>query len=134
MDSKDGLLDRQGVGVALRLIGYAQSGTTVAEGLVKRREYPLSLDACSVDSITAGPLAVLENISPLSSEPIAGPSSGLVLGALPSLMPHDKAKFKKIFKASGAQNDVLSGKCISCQPSCQLMWNYIKVNKLLGCS
>ena len=38
VDSKDGLLDRQGVGVALRLIGHAQSGAEVSEGLVKRGE------------------------------------------------------------------------------------------------
>nr|VWO98721.1 Low-affinity cAMP phosphodiesterase [Ganoderma boninense] len=93
VDSKDGLLDRQGVGVALRLIGYAQNGTVVAEGLVKR----------------PGPLAALENISPISSEPIAGPSSGVTLGALPPMTSHDKAKFKKIFKTSGAQNGILEG-------------------------
>ena len=57
----------------------------------------------------AGPLAVLDSISPVPSEPVAGPSSGLVLGALPPLTTHDKAKFKKIFKASGAQNGVLPG-------------------------
>lgn len=38
VDSKDGLLDRQGVGVALRLIGHAQKGETVMESLVNRRE------------------------------------------------------------------------------------------------
>ncbi|TBU28907.1 EF-hand protein [Dichomitus squalens] len=93
VDSKDGLLDRQGVGVALRLIGHAQKGAVVTESLVKR----------------PGPLAVLENISPVPSEPVAGPSSGMILGALPPLTMHDKAKFKKIFKASGAQNGVLPG-------------------------
>ncbi|KAI1790762.1 EF-hand [Ganoderma leucocontextum] len=93
VESKDGLLDRQGVGVALRLIGYAQKGTAVTEGLVKR----------------PGPLAVLENISPIPSESAAGPSSGVVLGDLPSLTTHDKAKFKKIFKGSGAQNGILEG-------------------------
>ena len=38
VDSKDGLLDRQGVGVALRLIGHAQCGEKVDEGLVRNRE------------------------------------------------------------------------------------------------
>ena len=38
VDSKDGLLDRQGVGVALRLIGHAQKGEVVNESLVKQRE------------------------------------------------------------------------------------------------
>ncbi len=41
VDSKDGLLDRQGVGVALRLIGHAQRGETVMEALVNRRENQL---------------------------------------------------------------------------------------------
>ncbi|KAI0713264.1 hypothetical protein C8Q76DRAFT_621024 [Earliella scabrosa] len=92
VDSKDGLLDRQGVGVALRLIGHAQSGATVTEALVK----------------TAGPLAVLENISPLPIGPIAGPSTGLAFDELPPLTAHDKAKFRKIFKGNGAKNGILS--------------------------
>ena len=40
VDSKDGLLDRQGVGVALRLIGHAQHGAAVNESLVKQRRFP----------------------------------------------------------------------------------------------
>lgn len=47
VDSKDGLLDRQGVGVALRLIGHAQKGAVVTEALVKRREaMPCSIHYC----------------------------------------------------------------------------------------
>ena len=41
VDSKDGLLDRQGVGVALRLIGHAQTGSVVAEELVTTGKYAL---------------------------------------------------------------------------------------------
>ncbi|RPD65856.1 EF-hand [Lentinus tigrinus ALCF2SS1-7] len=93
VDSKDGLLDRQGVGVALRLIGHAQEGLVVAEELVT----------------SAGPLAVLENISPVPSEPVAGPSSGVPFSAFPPLTSHDRAKFRKIFKGSGAQNGILGG-------------------------
>ena len=52
----------------------------------------------------------MENISPVSSDPVAGPSSGVVFGALPPLTSHDKAKFNKIFKASGARNGILGGK------------------------
>ena len=44
VDSKDGLLDRQGVGVALRLIGHAQKGAVVSEDLVKQRK---SCNCCS---------------------------------------------------------------------------------------
>ncbi|KAI0747857.1 hypothetical protein C8Q80DRAFT_1168796 [Daedaleopsis nitida] len=91
VDSKDGLLDRQGVGVALRLIGYAQGGAPVTEALVKR----------------PGPRAVLENISPLPTSPTAGPSTAFE--ELPPLSSHDLAKFKRIFKTSRAQNGILSG-------------------------
>ncbi|RDX42687.1 EF-hand [Lentinus brumalis] len=93
VDSRDGLLDRQGVGVALRLIGHSQHGTVVSEGLVT----------------SPGPLAVLENISPVPSEPVAGPSSGVPLSALQPITSHDRAKFRKIFKGSGAQNGILGG-------------------------
>ncbi|KAI0721501.1 hypothetical protein C8T65DRAFT_199240 [Cerioporus squamosus] len=93
VDSRDGLLDRQGVGVALRLIGHAQFGSVVAEELVT----------------SAGPLAVLDNISPVPSEPVAGPSSGVPLDALQPLTSHDRAKFRKIFKGSGVQNGILGG-------------------------
>ncbi|CDO69009.1 hypothetical protein BN946_scf184834.g16 [Trametes cinnabarina] len=94
VDSKDGLLDRQGVGVALRLIGHAQNGEVVTEALVKR----------------PGPIAVIESpSSPLWNEHTAGPSSGTQPGALPPLTSHDKAKFRKIFQNSGAQNGCLTG-------------------------
>ncbi|KAI0807290.1 hypothetical protein C8Q74DRAFT_1362812 [Fomes fomentarius] len=94
VDSKEGLLDRQGVGVALRLIGHAQGGAAVTEALVAR----------------LGPLAVLESISPVPVEHVAGPSKPTTFGELPPLTGRDKTKFRKIFKASGAQNGILSGK------------------------
>ena len=111
VDSKDGLLDRQGVGVALRLIGHAQSGATVTEALVKTGECPVAtaLHLRRVSYGPAGPLAVLENISPLPIGPIAGPSTGLTFDELPPLTAHDKAKFRKIFKGNGAKNGILSG-------------------------
>ncbi|KAI9067071.1 EF-hand [Trametes sanguinea] len=94
VDSKDGLLDRQGVGVALRLIGHAQKGEVVTEALVKR----------------PGPIAVIDSpSSPLWNEPTAGPSSGVHPGSLPPLTSHDKAKFRKIFQNSGAQHGYLTG-------------------------
>ncbi|KAI0371765.1 EF-hand [Pilatotrama ljubarskyi] len=94
VDSKDGLLDKQGVGVALRLIGHAQKGEVVTEALVKR----------------PGPIAVIDSpSSPLFNESVAGPSSGVMPSALPPLTPHDKAKFRKIFDNSGAQNGIMSG-------------------------
>ncbi|OSD02798.1 EF-hand [Trametes coccinea BRFM310] len=94
VDSKDGLLDRQGVGVALRLIGHAQKGEVVTEALVKR----------------PGPIAVIDSpSSPLWNEPTAGPSSGIQPGSLPPLTSHDKAKFRKIFQSSGAQNGYVTG-------------------------
>ncbi|KAH9857815.1 EF-hand [Lenzites betulinus] len=94
VDSKDGLLDRQGVGVALRLIGHAQKGETVTEALVNR----------------PGPIAIIDAPStPPVHETLAGPSSGLASNALPPLTSHDRAKFRKIFKGSGAENGYLSG-------------------------
>ncbi|EIW60634.1 EF-hand [Trametes versicolor FP-101664 SS1] len=93
VDSKDGLLDRQGVGVALRLIGHAQRGETVMEALVNR----------------PGPIASIDSpSSPLGNEAVAGPSSG-VPSTLPPLTSHDKAKFRKIFKGAGADNGYLGG-------------------------
>ncbi|KAI0781214.1 hypothetical protein BD413DRAFT_620813 [Trametes elegans] len=102
VDSKDGLLDRQGVGVALRLIGHAQRGEVVTEALVKRRDPS----------------------SPPLGEPVPGPSTGVGSGGLPPLTSHDKEKFRRIFNNSGAQNGFLSG-----QPArevfmkSQLSWN-----------
>ncbi|KAI0362738.1 EF-hand [Trametes cingulata] len=94
VDSKDGLLDKQGVGVALRLIGHAQKGEVVTEALVKR----------------PGPIAVIDSpSSPLINEPVAGPSCAASPSALPPLTSHDKAKFRKIFHNSGAQNGFLNG-------------------------
>ncbi|KAJ8488287.1 hypothetical protein ONZ51_g3649 [Trametes cubensis] len=94
VDSKDGLLDRQGVGVALRLIGHAQKGAVVTEALVKR----------------PGPIAAIDSpSSPLASESVAGPSTGTTPNTLPPLTSHDKAKFRKIFQGSGAQNGFLGG-------------------------
>ncbi|KAI0670647.1 hypothetical protein C8Q78DRAFT_1070191 [Trametes maxima] len=94
VDSKDGLLDRQGVGVALRLIGHAQQGVVVTEALVKQ----------------PGPLAVIDSpSSPLSSDPVAGPSTPAYYSGLPPLTPHDKIKFRKIFKGAGTQNGYMNG-------------------------
>ncbi|KAI8998890.1 hypothetical protein BD414DRAFT_476348 [Trametes punicea] len=94
VDSKDGLLDRQGVGVALRLIGHAQKGEAVTEALVRR----------------PGPIAMIDSpSSPLLSESVAGPSTEVASSTLPPLTSHDKAKFRKIFQNSGAQNGYLSG-------------------------
>ncbi|OCH95293.1 EF-hand protein [Obba rivulosa] len=81
IDQKDEL-DRQSVGVALRLIGHAQKGATVTERLVKE----------------PGPLAVLPGLS-----------SQQETGGLPPLTPQDKAKFYKLFLNSGANDGVLDG-------------------------
>lgn len=113
VDSKDGLLDRQGVGVALRLIGHAQRGETVMEALVNRRENRVQLlnVAQSANSAfaAAGPIASIDSpSSPLGNEAVAGPSSG-VPSPLPPLTTHDKAKFRKIFKGAGADNGYLGG-------------------------
>ncbi|KAI0637250.1 EF-hand [Trametes polyzona] len=109
VDSKDGLLDRQGVGVALRLIGHAQKGETVTEALVNR----------------PGPIAIIDSpSSPLANEAVAGPSSGAVPNTLPPLTSHDKAKFRKIFKSSGAQNGYLDGnRAREVFMKSQLPWN-----------
>ncbi|KAI0822614.1 hypothetical protein BC628DRAFT_1326744 [Trametes gibbosa] len=94
VDSKDGLLDRQGVGVALRLIGHAQKGETVTEALVNR----------------PGPIAIIDSpSSPLANESTAGSSLGAASNSLPPLTSHDRAKFRKIFKGSGAENGYLGG-------------------------
>ncbi|OBZ75204.1 EH domain-containing and endocytosis protein 1 [Grifola frondosa] len=87
---KDGL-DRQGVGVALRLIGHAQLGVPVTEALVKK----------------PGPLAVIEGFSSIA-EPAPGPSTSAA-GGLPPLTARDQAKFRKIFLGSSPVNGLLSG-------------------------
>lgn len=58
----------------------------------------------------AGPIAAIDSpSSPLASESVAGPSTGTTPNTLPPLTSHDKAKFRKIFQGSGAQNGFLGG-------------------------
>ena len=62
----------------------------------------------------AGPIAAIDSpSSPLANEPVAGPSTGTAPNTLPPLTSHDKAKFRKIFQGSGAQNGFLGGEFCS---------------------
>ncbi|EMD38666.1 hypothetical protein CERSUDRAFT_82941 [Gelatoporia subvermispora B] len=81
IDQKDEL-DRQSIGVALRLIGHAQKGGVISEQLVRE----------------PGSLAVITGLSPQRET-----------GGLPPLTPQDKAKFSKLFVSSGAKDGILDG-------------------------
>ena len=52
---------------------------------------------------------MLENISPVPTEPVAGPSSEAMSGPLPPLTVADKSKFRKIFMESGSKDGLLAG-------------------------
>ncbi|KAK0498455.1 hypothetical protein EDD18DRAFT_89480 [Armillaria luteobubalina] len=83
-----GYLTRNEVGVAARLIGWAQRGFAVEANLVHR----------------PGPLAILHNeVDVTESSEAASPRN------LPSLLSEDKARYMIIFKQSEPENGILDG-------------------------
>ncbi|PBL02193.1 hypothetical protein ARMGADRAFT_1005614 [Armillaria gallica] len=83
-----GYLTRNEVGVAARLIGWAQRGFGVEANLVHR----------------PGPLAILHNEVDVTGPPEAAPPRNL-----PLLSSEDKARYMVIFKQSEPENDILDG-------------------------
>ncbi|PBK72899.1 hypothetical protein ARMSODRAFT_953308 [Armillaria solidipes] len=83
-----GYLTRNEVGVAARLIGWAQRGFAVEANLVHR----------------PGPLAILHNEVDVTGLPEASPPRNL-----PLISSEDKARYMVIFKQSEPENDILDG-------------------------
>ncbi|KAK0490687.1 hypothetical protein IW261DRAFT_1433484 [Armillaria novae-zelandiae] len=83
-----GYLTRNEVGVAARLIGWAQRGFAVEVSLVHR----------------PGPLAILHNEVEVTESSEAAPPRNL-----PSLSSEDKARYMVIFKQAEPENDILDG-------------------------
>ncbi|GJJ12460.1 hypothetical protein Clacol_006702 [Clathrus columnatus] len=84
----NGFLTRNGVAVALRLIGYAQKGQSVSDPKLLKKP---------------GPLAIIEGISTLTPK-VASDSQT----TLPPLSQQDKTKFLKLFVSCGPSNGLLS--------------------------
>ncbi|KAK0467992.1 uncharacterized protein EV420DRAFT_1473774 [Desarmillaria tabescens] len=82
-----GHLSRIEVGVAARLIGWAQRGFAVQAGLAHR----------------PGPLAILHDEVDATGSEVASPPN------LPLLSSEDKARYKVIFKQGEPENDILDG-------------------------
>jgi epidermal growth factor receptor substrate 15 len=111
-----GFLTRQGVSVAVRLVGWAQKGEAVSSDLVNKRECdePSYRQTCGSPLPKAGPLAIINGYSP-SSEPrraVSPPPKSPVSSRLPPpLTAQDKAKFTRYFNSCNPVNGLLSGTC-----------------------
>ncbi|KAI0057121.1 hypothetical protein BV25DRAFT_1863870, partial [Artomyces pyxidatus] len=90
-----GFLTRNGVAVAVRLIGWAQKGDKVSEALVEK----------------PGPIAVIEGYSgPTPTRSAVSPTPKSPAPPLPPpLTPQDKAKFSRLFNSCGPVNGLLNG-------------------------
>ncbi|KZV61887.1 hypothetical protein PENSPDRAFT_693017 [Peniophora sp. CONT] len=89
-----GFLDKQGVAVAIRLIGHAQAGRQVSEALLRQPGPPATIEGYAAPPVQAR--------SPPPKPPSRAPG-------LPLLTPQDKAKFARLFQGCGPQNGLLSG-------------------------
>jgi epidermal growth factor receptor substrate 15 len=112
-DENNGWLSRKGTAVALRLIGHAQKGEKVSAALISKRNSRRRLPRSVPHSFlfTAGPLAVIDGISPIASQN-TGMSTGKpssITGLLPPLTPQDRSKFQSMFQKAGPVNGLLSG-------------------------
>ncbi|KAA1474815.1 hypothetical protein DENSPDRAFT_841458 [Dentipellis sp. KUC8613] len=93
-DENNGFLTRKGVGVAIRLIGWAQNGETVSKDRINK----------------PGPIAVIEGYSSPAPRNAPSPSPKSPPPAtLPQLTPQDRAKFTRLFVGCGPVNGILSG-------------------------
>ncbi|CAE6394549.1 unnamed protein product [Rhizoctonia solani] len=96
----NGFLTETGLGIALRLIGWAQAGETPKKELIAR----------------VGPLPTIKGIpipgvssNPGSPMPRSPPPSLPARPVIPPLSPEDRQKFLRMFFQSGPANGLLSG-------------------------
>ncbi|KAH7342042.1 hypothetical protein B0J17DRAFT_715181 [Rhizoctonia solani] len=96
----NGFLTDKGLGIALRLIGWAQAGETPKKELAGR----------------VGPLPTIKGIpipgvssNPGSPMPRSPPPSLPARPVMPSLTPEDRQKFLRMFFQSGPSNGLLTG-------------------------
>ncbi|KAG8715334.1 hypothetical protein FRC11_004637, partial [Ceratobasidium sp. 423] len=96
----NGFLTEAGLGIALRLIGWAQAGETPKKELIVR----------------VGPLPTIKGIpipgvssNPGSPMPRSPPPSLPARPVMPPLTPDDRQKFLRMFFQSGPANGLLSG-------------------------
>lgn len=94
-EDNNGWLSKKGVTVALRLIGWAQSGEKVTSALIGK----------------PGPIPSIEGLTSIASHStgMSIPKSPPPSLSLPSLTAQDKAKFQRLFQSSGPQNGLLTG-------------------------
>ena len=112
-----GFLNRKGVSVAMRLVGWAQKGEAISAELVNKREpgaysHP---ETHHLSFVKAGPLAVIDGHSSPSEPRRAVSPSPKSPGASrlpPTLTAQDKAKFTQYFNKSSPVNGLLSGTCM----------------------
>lgn len=114
----NGFLTRKGVCIALRLIGHAQRGEPVSEGLLSRREYmriflPLWPFQKRTHRCLAGfPPNIEGFFLPVPQRRTAAdgvrPPSQKVTALLP-LMPRDRVRFVKIFHGCSPVDGMLGG-------------------------
>ena len=102
-EDKDGL-DRLGVGVSVRLIGYAQQGTPITEELLSRRaSVQVSIIAyVLIIGSPAGPLAHITGLTATAADDSNGDD-------LPPFTEQDKLKFTHVFSNSGPTDGIMSG-------------------------
>ncbi|KAF8574173.1 hypothetical protein K439DRAFT_1628134 [Ramaria rubella] len=96
----NGFLTKKGVAIALRLIGYAQKGESVAETLLDKPGPLAHIDGVSKPPAARSPAPS----SPTPQSPSLNPSS-----TLPQLTQGDKTKFLKLFIGCGPVNGMLTG-------------------------
>ncbi|TFY65462.1 hypothetical protein EVG20_g5572, partial [Dentipellis fragilis] len=94
-NENNGFLTRKGVGVALRLIGWAQNGETVSKDRINKRTCPIAV----IEGYSSSAPRNVPSPSPKSPPP----------AALPQLTPQDRAKFTRLFVGCGPVNGILSG-------------------------
>jgi epidermal growth factor receptor substrate 15 len=110
-EGKKGWLSKREVHIAVRLMGHAQAGTTVAKSLIGRRKFRVFGIYGHILMQAAGPLPSIEGI-----EATIPPNrtSGNVLTEFPPPPPvlnsQERAKFQSIFDAGEPINGLLSGK------------------------
>lgn len=101
----NGFLTRNGVAIAVRLMGYAQQGQSISDPnlLSKRKLVYRNTFLCAFYLfVSAGPLPVIEGISPSK---VSSDHTGT---SLPPLTQQDKTKFLKLFVSCGPSNGLLS--------------------------
>lgn len=111
-EEKTGNLTQKGVGIAIRLIGWAQKGAEVTPDLVNTRKNLIIISTIlhSLFLSTAGPLPKIEGLTDMKIQ-IEEHSPQT---QLPQFTHVDRDNFCNIFMACGPVNGLLNGKFMFC--------------------